>query len=64
MYVLEQEKCVLIFLDYISKFKLLYIFLKSRKQRPMTKFLKIYILQNNVVNLLEIQISDFYSQSF
>lgn len=64
MYVLEQEKCVLIFLDYISKFKLLYIFLKSRKQRPMKKFLKIYILQNNVVNLLEIQISDFYSQSF
>ena len=64
MYVLEQEKYVLIFLGYISKFKLLYIFLKSRKQRPMTKFLKIYILQNNVVNLLEIQISDFYSQSF
>ena len=40
MYVLEQEKYVLIFLDYISKFKL-YIFLKIRKQRPMTKFLKI-----------------------
>ena len=41
MYVLEQEKYVLIFLGYISKFKLLYIFLKIRKQRPMTKFLKI-----------------------
>lgn len=42
MYVLEQEVCVLIFLDYVTKFKFSYVYLKELGgKKDRTKYLKI-----------------------